>query len=215
MKAKIWACLIFILLTVIIVGHFLMASPSGYSALVTQVVDGDTITVQGGERVRLLGIDAPEEGEPWYQESRDWLREKILHKQVWLERDEIDEDRWGRSLRWVWLNGELINVAVVRAGWAIAKRYDRIKYQELIAQAETEAIQTGLGVWADYEGAETDCVALGCPDGTQLVGSERSDKYHRCGCVWADKIRKENLICFNSTAEAVAAGYTPCSVCNP
>ncbi|MDI6811183.1 MAG: thermonuclease family protein [archaeon] len=125
-------------------------APSEYqSALVTQVVDGDTIAVEGGTRVRLIGIDAPERDEEYYTEATEYLKSMILHKEVSLERDITDKDRYGRSLRYVWLDNRLVNAEIVRAGLAIAKQYDPdTKYQHFIADAEQEAMEKQVGMWS-------------------------------------------------------------------
>ncbi len=118
--------------------------------LVTQVVDGDTITVEGGLRVRLIGIDAPERDEECYIEAKEYLKSMILHKEVDLEKDITDKDQYGRSLRYVWLGNKLVNAEIVRAGVAIAKQYDPdTKYQRIIADAEQEAIEKQVGcLWS-------------------------------------------------------------------
>lgn len=59
------------------------------------------------------------------------------------------------------------------------------------------------------------CVELGCPEGTQFVGSKNSDKYHYCDCRYAKRIDSENLVCFSSEEEAQSEGYVPCGVCEP
>ena len=59
------------------------------------------------------------------------------------------------------------------------------------------------------------CVDLGCPEGTQFVGSKNSDKYHYCDCQWAKKINPENLKCFKDVEEAKDNGYVPCGTCKP
>ena len=59
-----------------------------------------------------------------------------------------------------------------------------------------------------------DCESLGCPPGTQFVGSKNSDKYHRCDCRYAKKIKIENLVCFSSREEAESQGYVGCGVCS-
>lgn len=48
-----------------------------------------------------------------------------------------------------------------------------------------------------------------------FVGSRNSNKYHHPSCVWAKKIKPENLVTFNGKGEAVSAGYIPCKVCKP
>lgn len=126
---------------------------SGQQILVTQVVDGDTITVEGGTRVRLLGIDAPERGKEFYNEAKDFLESRILYKEVKLEKDTSEKDIYGRYLRHVWLNDSLMNAEIVRKGLAIAKLFDpNTKHQYLIAKAEQEAMENHVGIWA-LEGA--------------------------------------------------------------
>jgi micrococcal nuclease len=118
--------------------------------LVTQVVDGDTITVEGGLQVRLIGIDAPERAEECYTEAREYLKSMILYKEVDLEKDITDKDQYGRSLRYVWLGNKLVNAEIVRAGVAIAKQYDPdTTYQHIIADAEQAAIEKQVGcLWS-------------------------------------------------------------------
>ena len=127
------------------------------SVLVTQVVDGDTITVEGGMRVRLIGIDAPERDEKCYAEAKKYLNSMILHKVVNLEMDITDKDQYGRSLRYVWLDNKFFNAKIVGAGFAIAKQYDPdTKYQHIIADAEQEAIKKEVGcLWSKEETTPT------------------------------------------------------------
>jgi len=127
------------------------------SVLVTQVIDGDTIAVEGGIRVRLIAIDAPERDEKCYTEAKEYLNSMILHKVVNLEMDITDKDQYGRSLRYVWLDNKLVNAEIVRAGFAIAKQYDPdTKYQHIIADAEQEAIKKEVGcLWSKEETTPT------------------------------------------------------------
>ena len=92
--------------------------------LVTGVVDGDTIDVSGGQRVRLIGIDTPEIGDCGYGLAGAELRRLVGGRSVVLvpgARD--DRDRYGRLLRYVEVDGVDANLALIRAGVAIA-RYD-------------------------------------------------------------------------------------------
>lgn len=59
------------------------------------------------------------------------------------------------------------------------------------------------------------CVELGCPEGTQFVGSSGGTKYHYCWCSYAGGIKKENLLCFTSKEDAQARSYTACTRCKP
>ncbi|MEM2605418.1 MAG: thermonuclease family protein [Candidatus Pacearchaeota archaeon] len=182
-------------------------------AIVTKIIDGDTIVIQGGKHVRLLGIDAPEKGKPYYFEAKNYLESKLYLKEVLLESDVENEDQYGRLLRWVWFNDSLINAELVENGLAIASFYKDMKYQQAIIEAEKFASENKIGLWSLSKSNADACVALGCPEGTVFVASKNSKKYHRCNCEWAKKIKPENLLCFKSKEEA-EKNHEPCSSCN-
>lgn len=102
----------------------LLQLPNNDSAqkfLVVDVIDGDTFEIATGEQVRLICIDGPEKGEVGYKETKDFLSNLILEKEVRLEQDIEDQDKYGRLLRYVYLNtskGELfINKEIVQQGY--------------------------------------------------------------------------------------------------
>src|SRR3989344_5515277 len=68
--------------------------------IVTKIIDGDTVIVQGGENIRLLGIDCDERGKKCYDEAKNYLEDNLLNQKVGLESDLEDKDRYGRSLRY-------------------------------------------------------------------------------------------------------------------
>ncbi|UCD20907.1 MAG: thermonuclease family protein [archaeon] len=186
--------------------------------LVTEVIDGDTLTIQGGDRVRLLGIDTPEKNEQFYLEAKEFLESRVLFKEIELERDIENKDRYDRLLRWVWLDGSLVNAEIVGEGLAIAKFYNEDeKYQNMISQAEQQAIEAKKGIWKQIGEPITKssgCVYLACSKEDNYAASKNSNKYHKCGCQWAQKIKKENLICFETKEEAELRGYETCSSCD-
>lgn len=115
-------------------------------AIVTKVLDGDTIVVSGGDHVRLLGIDADEKGYPCYDAGRLRLEELILGRTVSLEADSEDLDQYGRQLRYIFLDGGNINQKMVAEGLAIARFYpENQKYKNEIIAAETKAIESKTG----------------------------------------------------------------------
>lgn len=119
------------------------------SALVTQIIDGDTIAIEGGQRIRLLGVDAPEKGEKYYAESKQYLESRISMKEVELEKDIEDKDMYGRLLRYIWINNSLVNLELAEQGYGLAYFYnEQEKYRDLIAEAEQNAIEKKIGLWA-------------------------------------------------------------------
>ena len=118
------------------------------TARVTDVIDGDTIVIGGGDRVRYIGVDSPERGEEYYQEASEANRELVQNKRVRLEKDITDRDRYGRLLRYVYTDDYFVNAEMVRRGYAQSKAYPPdIKYQVYLESMEREARQEGRGIW--------------------------------------------------------------------
>ncbi len=119
---------------------------------VLRVVDGDTIVVEGGEHVRYLGVDAPEtHGTPecYGREATERNRQLVEGKRVRLEADRRDRDRYGRLLRWVWVDGTLVNEQLIREGYATVYRDEpAAKYMDRLLAAEAEARGRGAGLWS-------------------------------------------------------------------
>ncbi|MDI6721015.1 MAG: thermonuclease family protein [Candidatus Aenigmarchaeota archaeon] len=114
--------------------------------LVTRVTDGDTIVIESGDPVRLLGIDTPEKGEKCYKEATNRLKELILNKEVEIERDEENKDRYKRLLRYVFYNGTFINELLVAEGYAHLYFIEpNTKYNDVLKKAAQSAKNEGKG----------------------------------------------------------------------
>jgi micrococcal nuclease len=120
---------------------------------VASVTDGDTIRVLmpdgTNEPVRLIGIDAPEDGSLLDQEATSFMEELVLGKTVRIVTDVSDRDRFGRLLRYVYVDELFVNEEMVRAGLAIAKRYEPdTEMATVLAAAQGNAQQAALGLFA-------------------------------------------------------------------
>lgn len=126
---------------------------------VTRVIDGDTLVLDNGERVRLLGIDTPEKGQPLFSESTQYLEKLVEGKLVVLEPGQENRDKYGRLLRWIKIGGNLVNLDLVEKG--LARTFmlyeDDLYYRELL-DAESRARNAGLGIWS-YDLSDF-CLAL-------------------------------------------------------
>lgn len=123
------------------------------------MADGDTIRVRLGgevERLRYVGIDAPElvtdsgQPEPLAEEAREANEELVGGKDICLEQDVSDRDRFGRLLRYAWLeDGTMVNEALVLAGLAEAREFrpDTKHHKSILQPAEEAAIAAGRGIW--------------------------------------------------------------------
>lgn len=116
------------------------------------MIDGDTITIEGGYRVRYIGIDAPEthpDLEAFGIEAWQANRKLVEGKAVRLEQDVSKTDKYGRLLRYIWVDDILVNAELVRLGLAQAQAYPPdTKYQDYLEQMEAAAREAGRGMWA-------------------------------------------------------------------
>lgn len=131
------------------------SAPSGTTATVIKVIDGDTIEVSGGEKIRYIGIDTPETVDPrrpvmcFGKQASDENKKLVEGKTVVLVKDVSETDKYGRLLRYVYLpDGTFINELLVKEGYARATSYPPdVKYQELFRSAEQQARDAQIGLW--------------------------------------------------------------------
>lgn len=132
---------------------------SGENTRVERVIDGDTIEIEGGQKVRYIGIDTPETVDPrrpvgcFGKEASEENKRLIEGERVLLVKDVSDTDKFGRLLRYVYINAEdnkiiFINDHLVRQGYARASTYPPdVKFTDRFLQAEREAREDGRGLW--------------------------------------------------------------------
>jgi micrococcal nuclease len=124
------------------------------AATVERIIDGDTLVVRGGARVRLVQIDAPESGTECYSGASRLALVRLAPpgSRVALEADPaLDRvDRYGRLLRYVHAGGRIVNVELVRRGAATPWFYggDRGRYAARLLVATAAARAGQRGMWA-------------------------------------------------------------------
>jgi len=117
---------------------------------VTHVIDGDTFVVNTGQKVRLLGIDTPEKNQPYYEEAKQYLEELVQGKEVRLEKDISEIDKYNRILRHVHMDGIWVNKRLIEEGLArLLTLPPDVKYVEELKQAQEQARQQGKGIWSN------------------------------------------------------------------
>jgi endonuclease YncB( thermonuclease family) len=127
---------------------------SGGSFRVARVLDGDTIVLDNGETVRLIGVDAPETHHPeipvqrFAEESAEYLKRLVEGFECTLELEEGNlRDPYGRLLAYVFVDGRNINAEMIRKGYAYAYRIFSYSRREDFIALEHEAREHQRGLW--------------------------------------------------------------------
>lgn len=121
---------------------------------VSRVIDGDTFEIEGGIKVRLIGVNTPEiknknKGiDCFATEAKKKMEQKLSNQKVVLVKDISETDKYGRLLRYVYLNGEMINDSLVREGYAKVSTFPPdVSFAETFLKSEATARESNLGLW--------------------------------------------------------------------
>ena len=138
---------------------------------VERVVDGDTLKLTDGRRIRLIGINTPESTkrtEEYGKEASQYTTSKLNGKQVWIQKDISETDRYDRLLRIVWVDiptddldeneirTKMFNADLVINGYAEPSTFQPdVKYSDYFIKFAREAREQNTGLWAYGENGTT------------------------------------------------------------
>jgi endonuclease YncB( thermonuclease family) len=125
-------------------------SPKTTTAVAAEILDADIFQCAGKkqQKIKLYGIDAPEDGQPFYQEARDVLRKIFYKKKITAKIYSKDSD--GTDMAVVFANGKNVNELMVNSGYAWVRRdsCDESFCDDWV-ESEEEAKSQGKGLWSD------------------------------------------------------------------
>jgi micrococcal nuclease len=148
---------------------------------VKTVYDGDTVLLEDGRKIRLLGINTPEVqhknkvADAGGEQARLWMIHKLQHVKVRLETDVEKTDKYGRTLAHLFTEKkEHINLSLLKAGLAAISIYPpNLLYVNEMVAAENKAEQDKLGIWQRPEYAPIpvgNLTETGHPGWSRMVG---------------------------------------------
>jgi endonuclease YncB( thermonuclease family) len=115
---------------------------------VLRVIDGDTILLDDGRKVRYAGINAPEQGDPYFRESTQANNLLVGGKEVRLEFGRGKTEKHQRELAYIYVGPTLVQAELVKQGWAIVTRAQSIpRYRKILLKYQEEARVAGRGIW--------------------------------------------------------------------
>jgi len=174
------------------------------------VNDGDTVVLTTGQRVRYIGLNAPEidhadqKAQPYGYQARSFHKNLVLSKRIRLEYDLERFDLYGRLLAYVFLeDGTFINARLLQAGMAFYLYHKpNLKYDQSLLKAQQTAMELKKGMWRNWREKEK-----------IHVGNRHSRRFHISACSFAHKIKTENEVYFSSKWAAFRQGYAPSKKC--
>jgi micrococcal nuclease len=142
----------FALLAVVLAGGCSPDSPCGATeGTVTRILDGDTVELSDGRKIRYLLVDTPEtsDGDCFAENAKQFNTDLVLNKDIELSYDVECEDRYGRTLAYVTVGGMEVNTLMIQRGYACVlhispdgdARFDEFKALQL------DAMRAGRGLW--------------------------------------------------------------------
>ncbi len=153
-----------IIITFILVSYLIETEKKHDFSVIRRAIDGDTIELENDLRVRLLGINTPEKKRPLHDEALDFLRQ-FEGKEARLEWTNEEKDKYGRLLRYVFVDGKMLNELVLRRGLGNLYIYGADKYTKLLSEAEQEARNSKSGIWVLSLDKCADCLSVNIENG--------------------------------------------------
>lgn len=180
---------------------------------VVSVLDGDTIVLNNGSRVRIAYVDTPElkhkkrKQQYFSTTAKKFITKEVLGKKVEIQRV-VDVDRYNRRVAIVTSQyGRDLGTYLVQNGMAFVYPHGvkHISYVNKLVRIQKHAIDTKVGMWKNAVGYLNKI-------GT-VVGNRRSKRFFTLNCKFATQISKKNKIYFKSPVDAFYNGYAPARVC--
>lgn len=178
---------------------------------VISVIDGDTGELSNGETVRYIGIDTPEEGQPYYFEAMRRTSELCLDEEIRLEYDATRRDKYDRLLAYVFVDDSvMVNEVLVREGLANAyifpESQKNMEYRGRLVLAQIKARGEKRGIWSLPEPQPVEQSYLGNPN---------SFRFHRPGCRSVRRSTIARFLEYPTRDDFLDLGFSPCRNCKP
>ena len=182
------------------------------TGLCTKVSDGDTITVEGVGKVRLVGVNTPEKGVKGADASTYFVKKLCLNKEVSIDIDNSkNTDKYGRTLAVVIVDGKNLNEMLLKEGLAEVMYIPPSEFYPYHWANDSTHIPTSQHTYANTHSDSSSSSS----DSGSYIGNSNSGKFHKSTCKWGQKTADHNKVYFKNRDLAVSQGYIPCKVCNP
>jgi|GEM_PF-945697 endonuclease YncB( thermonuclease family) len=195
------------------------------TAVCTKVVDGDTIYLSNGKKVRFVGVNTPEKGTAGYKASKNFVSKLCLNKEVSINVDDKKyTDKYGRTLAVVIVGGKNLNEMLLKEGLAEVMYIPPSEFSPYVwagnstssasASTGTSSSNVATGSASTSEVVRSTSASDSVSSGS-YIGNSNSFKFHTAGCSEVDRMSDKNKVYFSSKSDAINSGYVGCKKCNP
>lgn len=113
------------------------------------VIDGDTLTLTSGEKIRLIGMNTPEKGQPGYEEAKKTLEDLVSKKTIDIQFDTQKLDKYQRTLAYVYVDNLFINKELIQKGVAMVETIPpNVKHSKEFVETQQDARKDCKGMWS-------------------------------------------------------------------
>jgi len=173
---------------------------------IIRILDGDTFVLSDNTRIRLIGVDTPEKGEPYADIARNFADSVLLGKTVVIEYDKLRFDRYDRILGYLFFDSIFFNELIIRRGLAHVYLFKENKrFSERLIGAQKEARQAKLGIWSSPKPS----------DEPYYISAGGSFRFHRPLCPLIKKVNLRKARKYDNRDSALDDGLSPCRECRP
>ena len=180
----------------------------GFSSkqVIREIVDGDTFVLSDGSQIRLIGVDTPEEGQPYYREAIDFAEYRLPGTEVTLELDREPRDRYGRLLAYLFVDSLLYNETLVDSGLGSVYLFgNNTRFADRLIEAQKRARSSRVGIWS----------LPPPPPEEYYINPAGSFRFHRPLCWHLKDLDLSKARRFSNRDEALDLGLSPCRTCRP
>ncbi len=202
----------FIFLLLFSVGRLSAAAEARQSAVVSEVLAGDTLRLQGGKILKFAGLQSPPLQSKlllvraYGDNALQWTRQQLTGKTIQVEWGPQIRDSHGDLIGYIFMDNRFINVELLREGHAKPRIVPpNLKYSTEFRKAALDARREKKGLWKEE------------PDNPfikdEYIGEKNSKVFYLPDSPELDRFPEAQLVMFRSKVEARAAGYRPCPTC--
>lgn len=138
--------------------------------VVGEVIDGDTIRLDTGEKIRYIGINTPEKNMYFYKEAKSRNEEFVLGRKVRLEYDRDKKDKYNRILAYVFADGKFVNKALIDEGMArFHVKSPNYIHASKFYKSVNEAKEKKIGLWSKLAPETATLKIYSDPSGAEIV----------------------------------------------